>query len=84
MKKIVFILAFGLMNSLSFANNKEISSIVENETTSFVIDNLIILGVCNFSYTLTYTNSETGESFQRTFYRSTYASSQSDCASRAY
>lgn len=42
-------LAFLLISSLSFANNKEISKLVKNETTSIVIDNLTVVGVCNYS-----------------------------------
>jgi hypothetical protein len=72
------------MSSLSFAENKERSKIVENETTSIVIDDLTIVGVCNFSYTLTFSNEVTEENYQQTYFHSTYATSQSDCESITY
>jgi uncharacterized Zn-finger protein len=70
------------MSSLSISNNKEISSIVENETTSIVIDNLTVVGVCNYSITKTSYYPD-GSIVRETRYYTSYAVSLEDCQNQA-
>ena len=82
MKKIIFLFAFTLISSLTFANSNETNKTKDNIITSKLVNNISEVGICSYSITRTIYYQD-GSVEQETRNYTSYAVNLEDCKNQA-